>query len=72
MTNTRVPGSQRFAHISVPSLDELKYLVDKLNGVQLKGKSIRVAKVHIFFTVLIHSFLQIPQYSAAVDFSQFI
>ncbi len=44
MTNTRVPGSQRFAHISAPSLDELKYLVDKLNGVQLRGKSIRVAK----------------------------
>lgn len=45
MTNTRVPGSQRFAHISVPSLDELNHLVDTLNGVELKGKSIRVAKV---------------------------
>ncbi|CAL8115156.1 unnamed protein product [Orchesella dallaii] len=44
MTNTRVPGAQRFAHISVMSLDDLNYLVKTLNGAHLKGTTIRVSK----------------------------
>ncbi|ODN00521.1 SAFB-like transcription modulator [Orchesella cincta] len=44
MTNTRVPGAQRFAHISVMSLDDLNHLVETLNGAQLKGKTIRVSQ----------------------------